>query len=100
MWATSWPPRPFVATPRGPAAAMATRVYTQREREREVRRGTKRRGAAMKGCGGQEVARLQDSGGFLSLDPFIWPTLLPASPGHTVHVEKQIERERGRVAHQ
>ena len=39
-------------------------------------------------------------GGFLSLDPFIWPTLLPASPGHTVHVEKQIERERGRVAHQ
>ena len=48
----------------------------------------------MKGCGGQEVARLQDSGGFLSLDPFIWPTLLPASPGHTVHVEKQIERER------
>ena len=26
----SWPPGPFVAAPRGPAAAMATRVYTER----------------------------------------------------------------------
>ena len=44
MGATSWPPGPFVATPRGPVATMDTRVYTQREGpwDKEERRCYKR----------------------------------------------------------
>ena len=48
-----------------------------------------------RGPRGKEAEEEQDGGGgFLSLDPFIWPPPSLSFPGHAVHGEQRIERER------
>ena len=79
-----------------------TQRERERERERERVRGTKRRGAAIKGCGGHEFARLlgakrereRERGGTWTVAAFFhWIPLSGRSflPGHAVHAEQRIE---------